>query len=88
MNGKITPPKIQAEPDAIKMLAYNPLTRQIEEITPDNQVAVWDMIPLYWVPGLNRYASIPGTTGSSAYGDWLKLHTGQHDDDNSDPHRF
>lgn len=57
--------------DAIKMIRYNHLSKQLEEVSPDDDfVSIDDLIPLFYIPALDDYAQLPFVSSEKAYNVW------------------
>lgn len=54
----------------IMMKAYNPLTRRYEEVFPEDEVKIEQMIPLF-KGGDNTYYTVPGVSAADVYDEWL-----------------
>lgn len=55
----------------IKMIARNPQTRQLEEVFPEDEVAMSEMIPFFYCGGADRYVTVPGYEAEDVYNEWL-----------------
>ena len=55
----------------IKMIARNPITRKIEEVYPEDEVAISEMIPMFMGPN-QKYYTVPDCTTESVYAEWRK----------------
>jgi hypothetical protein len=45
--------------DNVIEVAYNPATRRIEQVFPEDEVFEDDVFKMYWANSLGRYVSIP-----------------------------
>lgn len=62
--------------DAIKMLRYNHLSKQMDELTFDqfdsyeNPPNVAELVPLFYVPALDRFVALSDVSKDEAYNAW------------------
>lgn len=54
----------------IKFVVYNPITRRNEEVLPDDDFTLIDVIPLF--KSGEKWVTVPGWHAGDVYHDWLR----------------
>jgi hypothetical protein len=57
---------------SIKMVAFNHMTRKMEEIFPDDDVDIERMIPMFWSSNAKKFVTVPGYEADMVYDEWMK----------------
>ena len=55
----------------IRMMAYNPTTRKMEEVYPESEVQISEMAPRFLCAINQKWVSIPGITAEEVYDEWF-----------------
>ncbi|MCA9367634.1 hypothetical protein KC887_05255 [Candidatus Kaiserbacteria bacterium] len=60
----------------IKFMKRNPITRKVEELFPEDEFDANNVTVAFWTPAYRkgetgRYVTIPGTTGTDVYSQWI-----------------
>jgi hypothetical protein len=58
----------------IKMIARNPITRKVEEVHPEDEVPVSQMIPMF-MGSDQHYYTVPDCAAENVYTEWIAQNT-------------
>lgn len=56
----------------IKMMAFNGITRQWNEVFPEDGVAVARMVPKFWSMSDQDWYSVPDCAAADVHAEWLQ----------------
>ena len=66
-------PATQTPEKTIRLMALNPATHKVEEVTPESEFDIAYAFPMFRGSD-GRWYTVPGMTASAVYNDWLKQH--------------
>lgn len=66
-------PATQTPEKTIRLMALNPATHKVEEVTPESDFDIAYAFPMFRGSD-GRWYTVPGMTASAVYNDWLKQH--------------
>lgn len=53
------------------MVAFNPIRRKFEQVQPEDEVSISEMVPMFWSKYDEKYMTCPGCEAAHVYEEWI-----------------